>query len=153
MDPEERDPKVRGEAVERAPRTRSTDHLLVAIVPLVVLLMAAIGTWRYHRLDQTSWRGGTLGMFATIDSPSNRLVRGVMADGTIVLVPTQLEQDASRALVTPTERNLERLANSWQRAEPSSDLVLVEVYRTVFDPSGPTIRLDLIRAHPVDGQL
>lgn len=91
------------EAPHRDPVWRRVDILLVAVVPVLVLVMAAAGTWRYHQLDQTSWRGGTLGMFATVDTPSNRLVRGVTAEGAIELVPAGLREEATRTLVTPSD--------------------------------------------------
>lgn len=128
------------------------DRVLVGLVPALVVLTAVVGTWRYHRVDQTSWRGGTLGMFATVDGPNNRLVRGVSRDGTIVLAPRSIADETQRALVAPTDQNLRRLADVWSASHPDADLLRIEVFRTIFDPGGPSIRLSLIRSHDLDRQ-
>ena len=131
------------------PRSPWRDRMLVAIVPLLLIAFACVGTWRYHALDQTSWRGGSLGMFATIDGSSNRLVRGVLHDGEVVLVPASIGDEGERARVTPTPDNLRRLADAWSGAEHGSDLARIEVFRTEFDPDGPSIELGLMRTHLV----
>lgn len=127
------------------------DRLLVALVPAMVVAVAGLGTWRYHHLDQTSWRGGTLGMFATVDGSTNRLVRGILRDGQIVLVPGSISDEGERARVTPTDANLRRLADAWLNVENGSELERIEVLRTEFDPEGPSVRLGLVRSHLLDG--
>lgn len=141
-----------------AARPRGTGASVV--VPVVMLLVAAIGTWRHHALDQTSWRGASVGMFARVDAPANRLVRGVVevprteGGGTGRVLrhpPRELSSTAERALVTPTDHNLRQLAAAWETTVDEGRLVRVEVWATRFRGSSPpAVRLELVGSHDLE---
>lgn len=75
-------------------------------MPALLVTVAALGVYRHATLDQTSWQGASFGMFATYDSRPSRAVIVRVADGTDVrqvALPTELEDDAERLRVVPTD--------------------------------------------------
>lgn len=139
---------------ERSDAASGALSLRAVGVPLLMVAVAALSTWRYHQHDQTSWRGASVGMFAMIDAPANRLVRGVVqpddadadAEPELYTPPKAVDEERVRALVTPTEGNLRRLADAWSPEVEDGRLVRVEVWATRFrsGPGSPAIRLELI---------
>lgn len=130
---------------------------------MVMLTVAALSTWRHHELDQTSWRGASVGMFAQVDAPSNRLVRGVVetrdpqpgdADATetrLLRPPPAVASAGERALVTPTDHNLRRLAEGWRTTVTDGRLLRVEVWATRFRASNPpAVRLELLGSYELE---
>jgi len=88
-----------------------------AIVPMVAVLIFAAQVYRQYAYDLTVWKGGGMGMFASIDGPSTRLIKVflIAPDGTlrpIATLPTDLKQRADRAVVEPAESNLRSLASA-----------------------------------------
>src|SRR5690606_36184572 len=99
-----------------APAGRRPWPLLLA-APTLMVAVAALGTWRHVEHHQTAWRGATVGMFAHVDAPANRLVRGraTTAGGTeLTLDANRVAGEVERALVTPTAGNLEAVADAWE---------------------------------------
>lgn len=132
--------------------TRPAPRWIIYVVPLLLVAVAALGTWRHRHDDQTAWRGGTVGMFAVVDSPANRLVRGLAApdesDGPLVVLmpPASIDAVHERAKVRPTDANLGHLADEWEPLVGDGKLVRVEVWATRFDSEGTTVRLELLSA-------
>lgn len=142
-----------GPGHERAPMS-----LRMVAVPALMVAVAALGTWRYHNDHQTAWRGATVGMFAMVDAPANRLVRGVVEqvddrgdEPDLYMPPPEVADERMRALVTPTTDNLESLAEAWAPVVTDGRLVRVEVWATRFrsGPGTPSVRLELIGSHDV----
>jgi len=131
--------------------------LPMVTVPVLMVVVAGLGAWRYHNHQQTSWRGASIGMFATVDAPANRLVRGVVqpdevgADTALFTPPRSLDGERARALVTPTSGNLRALADAWAPIVPDGRLVRVEVWATRFrsGPGDPAVRLEMIGSYEI----
>jgi hypothetical protein len=84
-------------------------------MPLLLVTIATLGVLRHVTLDQTSWQGASFGMFATYDSRPSRAVIVTTTHGTDrtrVAVPAELEGDAERLRVVPTDGGAVDLARS-----------------------------------------
>jgi hypothetical protein len=125
----------------------------VSAAPALLGAVAAVHVTRVAWCDQSPWRGGGFGMFATPDSPDMRFVRVYLltTDGELPADAPRL-WEASVAQTAPTADNLERLAAqlatlAWTRrpdgacamcALPDAGAVTftairVELWRAVFD--------------------
>src|SRR5947209_14535057 len=124
----------------------------VSAAPALLGAVAAVHVTRVACCDQSPWRGGGFGMFATPDSPDMRFVRVYLltTDGELPADAPWL-WEASVARTAPTADNLERLAARlatlvWTRrpdgscalcAPPGAGVVdftaiRVELWRAVF---------------------
>lgn len=98
------------------------DRILVVIAPLVLIGVAV----NQHILASTqklnAWKGGGFGMFATVDSATERAIfaYGITRDGTIINDPTEpglgaldiYSDKGQRAIVMPDDDTLRNLALS-----------------------------------------
>lgn len=134
--------------------------LRMVAIPTLMVAVAAWSTWRHHHDHQTSWRGASVGMFAMVDAPANRLVRGLVqpadapaGEPDLFLPPAATGDARMRAMVAPTEENLRRLADAWTPHVDDGRLVRVEVWATRFRSEGagaPAVRLELIGSLDVE---
>lgn len=130
--------------------------LASGFVPILMVLVAAYGTWNHVVEEQTAWRGATGGMFSRIDGPGNRLLVGVvdgqdpMMPGRKLSPPIEVQRQSSRSLVRPSASNLSSLAADWADHLDAVRLVRLEVWTTRFDRDRAQIRLELVRAFDVD---
>ena len=103
-------------------------------MPALLVAIATLGAFRSVTLEQSSWQGASFGMFATYDNVTSRAVR-VRVDrpgGPLsVAVPTELEDDAVRLRVVPTDAGARRLAAALLRRPDAEGAgrVVVEVWR------------------------
>ena len=111
-------------------------------MPALLVAIAALGVYRSATLDQSSWQGASFGMFATYDNRSSRAVIVHVADGTErrqLAIPTELEDDAERLRVVPTDGGAVDLAREVAAALAEAgtpfDGVEVEVRRLVVERS------------------
>ena len=122
----------------------AADRLRALAVPVLLLLVAALGAHRSATLQQSSWKGASFGMFATYDGPS-RSVR-VTASGPEgpyrVSLPDSLRDDANRLRIVPTQGAAEAMARAVLDLGASEGVtaVRVEVVRVVLDADGPDLR-------------
>jgi hypothetical protein len=68
-----------------------------------------------HHHDLSPWKGGGFGMFASVDMPTHRIIRGYFVDGgrsfAMDLAAVEgLERPLEQALALPTPGRLDRLA-------------------------------------------
>lgn len=80
------------------------DRLLALAIPTLLVVLATAGIVRYHELDQSSWRGGSFGMFATYEHDRARTVVITAVHGTerrTVTIPEDLKDLRDRAVVVP----------------------------------------------------
>ena len=112
-------------------------------MPALLVVLATFGVARSVGLDQSSWQGASFGMFATYDNRTSRLVR-VTVDGpgqddpVRIQLPAELEDDAERLRVLPTDAAARRLAAETLERVPAGkgDRVAVEVRRLQIEPQG-----------------
>lgn len=99
----------------------------MAFVPIVVAVCALVSIIRYHTVQQSSWRGGSYGMFATYEAAQARTVIALVADGEPMLIPIpdDLRTLADRAEVVPGGHAPVELADAL--AERTDAPVRVEV--------------------------
>jgi hypothetical protein len=118
-------------------RWRSPWLLPPALLVLVALLQIVLAT----RADLSPWLGGGFGMFATIDSRSERhLVVYVDAPGLTrqIDVPEELEDRATRVRALPAPGRMRGLAEALLERErariPGVTGLRVELWRTLRAP-------------------
>lgn len=91
-------------------------HFNAAFPAAVLILVALAQIWRAHTLDQSPWKGGGFGMFATGDTPFHRFLkcRVQTADGEVAAVdaPDHVKRLLTETRVAPTEENLRMLAEA-----------------------------------------
>lgn len=105
------------------------DLALVAIVPIAMLVIAAIGIFRFHDVGQSSWRGGSFGMFATYEHVDARAAVVLAVDDgkiEVVAVPDDLQDLRDRAVVIPREGATRDLAEAMLE-RVGADEVTVEI--------------------------
>ncbi len=86
------------------------------VVPMVMLVVAAIHMWQWKSISRSSWgTGAGFGMFATVDYHGSRFFRCyLMRDGkdTPIAMPDSLKKNSGLiARAMPTQDNLRHLAN------------------------------------------
>lgn len=96
-------------------------------------------------------------MFAMVDSPANRLLRGLAVadsdpDGDLVILtpPDSVSSEATRALIQPTDENLVALARAWSEVLEGGRLVTLEVWATRFRAEAPSVGLEMLASHDLD---
>jgi hypothetical protein len=126
-----------------APLPRAwADRARALAMPVLLVGIAALGVYRSATLDQSSWQGASFGMFATYDNRSSRAVLVSVLDGPErrqVAMPAELEDDAERLRVVPTDAGAVDLAGEVAavlvEAGAPFDGVEVEVRRLVVERS------------------
>jgi hypothetical protein len=111
---------------QRGRPARWRDRLLLAVVPVVLVAVAATQVVRTHTHDQSSWFGTGFGMFATLDS--YRFVRAwSLPDGEPLSIPPS--RAAHLARTVPQDGQLKALADELltKIATESSESIRVEV--------------------------
>lgn len=119
---------------------------------VVLVAVAAWGTWRFNEQDQPSWKGATFGMFARVDNVPTRVARAYVVDAEgeqhDVALPSTLEDDYERTLALPTPRRVSALAEGWSdEVEPTlvwSQFVM-EVLAIDFDSERAAVQLVPLR--------
>lgn len=86
---------------------------LNAVFPSAVLVAVALTQiWRSREIDQSPWKGGGFGMFATVDAPGARILRCFVrtpAGEEPADLPDRLARRASMTRVAPSDANLRLL--------------------------------------------
>lgn len=89
-------------------------NALNAAFPSAVLVAVALTQMvRAHQIDQSPWKGGGFGMFATVDAPGARILRCRVLTATgeeAADLPDRLARRAAITRVAPSEANLRILA-------------------------------------------
>lgn len=117
-------------------------------MPLLLVVIAAVGVYRSVTLDQSSWQGASFGMFATYDNVPSRtvVVRAIGPSGSArIAVPHDLQDDAVRLRVVPTDDRAAALARSLTGRTESAGAtrIEVEVWRIALeDRDGLHLRLE-----------
>jgi hypothetical protein len=91
------------------------DRLNLAFPSALLVIVAVTQIVRAHTIRQSPWKGGGFGMFASADTPNNRVVRCwiVTPEGEErVDVPPYMDDLALTARYVPTRANLIRLAEA-----------------------------------------
>ena len=95
--------------------------LLILLTPVLLLVVALTQIVRAYSLDQSPWKGGGFGMFATVDSPGNREIRAyLVSDDIEIEIPIHYNfiidesgdvmNDVTLARTVPTDANLRLVA-------------------------------------------
>lgn len=88
-------------------------NLNLALPSLVLIAVACVQIWRAKTLDQTPWKGGGFGMFATSDTPGARFLRISLVTRTgehRVEMPSGMQRESTLLRTVPTARNAAELA-------------------------------------------
>lgn len=112
--------------------------MLVAVVPVVLVAVAALSIFRFHEYRQSSWQGVGFGMFATYDNRISRFTRvDVEVDGDVTRVdPRSAFPDlVDRGEVTPSGGAPRELAEA-VRERLDADRVVVEIWRIDVEGAG-----------------
>ena len=128
---------------------KAVRHLPVAL--LIAVALHQLGATVYG--DLTPWLGGGFGMFATLDTPGNRIMSIHLLEPDIrreIAIPESLHDAAERALAFPTRRRLTdlagRLAESPQLGRRAIEAVELTVWRVRPEPEPiRTVRVDIDR--------
>lgn len=135
-----------------------------AAASIVLCVVAAVQVVRVQWFDQSPWKGGGFGMFASMDAPDARFAQAYLltADGEVPAVLPRLDETFA-ARTAPTADNLDELAAhlatcTWMRApngawaiwlgegnaKPESAVpyqaVRVESWRSELDPATNSLR-------------
>lgn len=110
-------------------------------MPALLVVVAVVGVVRYHTLGQSSWRGVSMGMFATYDNETSRVVEVTVENAggaTRVSLPPDLADDRDRLKVVPTDGAARRLATAvLASAQPAgATRASVTVWRLHLDDRG-----------------
>jgi hypothetical protein len=121
-----------------APVPREPSDRARALAPAVLLVVVALLGVRNHIVrDQSSWQGASFGMFATYDNRTSRTVIVEVDSGEgpeRIDVPPDLEDDAERLKVVPTEGGAGAMAAAvLERIDDDHATVTVDVRRVVLD--------------------
>ncbi|HSR69624.1 MAG TPA: hypothetical protein VLU25_16960 [Acidobacteriota bacterium] len=117
------------------------------LVPFLLILVALLQIYRAHALQQSPWRGGGFGMFASIDAPSNRFVRCYLltASGEIpAALPPEANPLVAKLQVVPAPKGLARLA-ALLAQNPAWIEKQIEAARQQGSLSGEDVNLEAIR--------
>lgn len=125
--------------------------VISVVIPITMILIAGYGAWNHVTENQTAWRGATGGMFSKVDGPGNRLLLGVTtptgaesSGENIISPPPELAHLAHRARVRPSKQYLTALSEAWSdHLDSKTTLDTIEVWRTRFDGSTNTVKLEL----------
>ena len=139
----------KGQAGTAGARSWSGRDLCVALVPaalLVVIAMIQLPSALGGLLSP--WKGGGFGMFASLDSISNRPLR-VFAEVDGQRRPVRLPAPVLRQWQTvrgfPSDQGLRRVARDLEdfvlENEPAATSLFVEVWRTEFEAQTSALRL------------
>lgn len=133
------------------------DRVLAVVAPLVLVVVASTQVVVATTGDLTPWRGGGFGMFSTLDTHDQRIlrVRVTTTDAETDPVPIDsatlladgaaLREVAVSARNHPTARNLDALASAVADAESGAvEVVEIAVWRTAFDRATGTLVPELI---------
>jgi hypothetical protein len=101
--------------------------------------------------DLTPWLGGGFGMFATLDTPGNRVISAHLLEPDFrreIVIPESLSDAAERARAFPTRRRLaelaRRLAANPQYNRRTAEAVQLTVWRIRPNPEPiRTVRVDI----------
>jgi hypothetical protein len=95
--------------------------LLVLLTPLLLVIVALTQIVRAYTIDQSPWKGGGFGMFASVDSHGNRELRAYLVTSDYEIeIPVHYNfiideggvmDDVSLARTVPTDANLQQIAN------------------------------------------
>ena len=126
---------------------KAIGHLPIAL--LVAVALHQLGATIYG--DLTPWLGGGFGMFATLDTPGNRVLSVHLLEPDFrreILIPESLSDAAERACAFPTRRRLAdlavRLAESPQYDHRTAEAVELTVWRVRPEPEPiRTVRVDI----------
>lgn len=126
---------------------RWPDRIRAIAAPILLVGVAVLGVHRTMTLEQSSWQGASFGMFATYDNRASRIVRLTVDTGSgprRALIPEDLQDDALRLRVVPTEDAAQRLARATlRRVAQGPATVDVEVWRIQLEAQDGTLRLRL----------
>ncbi len=130
-------------------RLKAIGHLPVAL--LVVVALHQLGATVYG--DLTPWLGGGFGMFATLDTPGNRVLSAHVLEPDFrreIVIPQSLSDAAGRARAFPTRRRLTdlagRLAADPRYNRDTVEAVVLTVWRIRPEPEPiRTVRVDIDR--------
>jgi hypothetical protein len=130
-------------------RLKALGHLPVAL--LVVVALHQLGATVYG--DLTPWLGGGFGMFATLDTPGNRVISAHLLEPDFrreIVIPESLSDAAERARAFPTRRRLTelagRLAANPQYSRHTAEAVELSVWRIRPKPEPiRTVRVNIDR--------
>ena len=139
--------------MQHEPRGLSgTDLVLALIAPIILVVVALVAIERYHRVDQSSWRGIGFGMFATYEYVPGRSARIVATfDGQErgVDLPEELQGRLRRVLVAPGDRGAVTLAEDIRR-QLGADAVVLQLLGHDVDSTGPRLRITLKELRKVE---
>jgi hypothetical protein len=107
---------------------------------LLLSLVALVGVRNHVDHDQSSWEGASFGMFATYENHVSRLVVITVTgpDGQFrAALPADLQDDALRLRVAPSQAAIDRLARSVARrvADDGATAVAIALWRIELDDS------------------
>ena len=128
---------------------KAVGHLPVAV--LVAVALHQLGATAYG--DLTPWLGGGFGMFATLDTPGNRVLSAHVLEPDFrreIVIPQSLSDAAGRARAFPTRRRLTdlagRLAADPRYNRDTVEAVVLTVWRIRPEPEPVrTVRVDIDR--------
>lgn len=101
------------ESADDLPTSRSLQTRRVLLAPICLCLVAALHIYRVITAGQTPWKGGSFGMFSTIDSEHSRFVRAYVltSKGLVpIQIPSELEKKVAELRAAPNQEQLQRLA-------------------------------------------
>ena len=96
-----------------APANLSLITRRVWLAPICLCLVAAVHVYRVTTAGQTPWKGGSFGMFSTIDSEAARFVHAYVqtADGLQpVQIPSELDKKVAELRAAPSQDQANELA-------------------------------------------
>jgi hypothetical protein len=131
-------------------KPRSEPTLFLTYLPVALLILFAIlQIDRVYREEQTPWKGGGFGMFSTNDRGNLRTVRAVAIVGELerAIPPGITTRRRFRAITSmPREERLLELARELaaKPANGNADAIRVEIYKTRFDSSTATARVEKV---------
>jgi hypothetical protein len=101
------------EPTDEMPTSSSLQIRRVLLAPICLCLVAALHIWRVNTAGQTPWKGGSFGMFSTIDSEHSRFVHAYVltSDGPLpIQIPSELEKKVAELRAAPNKEQLQKLA-------------------------------------------
>ena len=126
---------------------KAAGHLPIAL--LIAVALHQLGATMYG--DLTPWLGGGFGMFATLDTPGNRVISAHLVEPDFrreIVIPESLGGAAERARTFPTRRRLTdlagRLATNPRYNRHTVEAVELTVWRVRPEPEPiRTVRVDI----------
>ncbi len=135
--------------IGRQPSFKGGDSLRIMLVIALVGGVLASHVHSRSSMDLSPWKGGGFGMFSTIDSPGDRLLRTTIHTdiGPInIAAPQDLGDDVSTVLAAPSEQHIEDLAfklanQTWVTQKPDFDSVMTPADATAADAMADALAL------------